>query len=356
MKSCKDHWGLEFSQEEIKRCREERGLLSLELELSRACNLRCIYCYASSGIPLPNELTLEEIFSVVDQAVQLGAKKIIILGGGEPLLFPGLFQVIDYITVKNVRVDLFTNATLIDKEKAEALYDRDVAVSMKLNSRIPEVQDYLCGRKGAQAEIEKGLQALLAAGYPNNNHTLGIETIICRQNYDEIPDIWRWARTNNIVPYIEIMTSQGRASQNGALEVSGQDIKRLFDKLANIDEDEFGHKWTPLPPLAASHCARHEYSCTVTAIGEIYPCPGVDVTSGNIREKSLKEILSQSPVIRDLRNIRQTIKGNCALCEHKQLCYGCRGHTYQVTGDYLAEDPLCWIRNQGPEARSRSTQ
>ena len=42
-------WGSNFSPEEIAATRARKGLLSMELELSRECNLRCVYCYASSG-------------------------------------------------------------------------------------------------------------------------------------------------------------------------------------------------------------------------------------------------------------------------------------------------------------------
>lgn len=343
MSCLQELWGLEFTREEIAACRKAGGLLSLELELSRTCNLRCIYCYASSGAALENELSLQEIFSVIDQAVQLGAQKIIVLGGGEPLLYPKLFNVIDYILSKSLDVDLFTNGTLIDKDVAVALYRRGIAISMKMNSREPEIQDLLAGKKGTFVAIEKGLDALMEAGYPDENHTLGIETIVCQQNYDELPDIWRWARKQSILPYVEIMTMQGRAMENRGLEVSTEKLRVLFEELARIDEAEFGRKWLPLPPLAASSCARHEYSCTITSIGDVHPCPGVSIACGNIRNQSLRRILHTSHVIQDLRNIRQNIKGRCADCSHNIYCYGCRGHAYQVTGDYLAEDPICWI-------------
>lgn len=345
MSCLKEHWGLEFSPEEIAASRARGGLLSLELELSRACNLRCIYCYASSGQPLENEISPEEIRRVIDQAVDLGARKIIVLGGGEPLLYPQLFEVIDYILSKEVKVDLFTNGTRLDRNTAVKLYERNVAVSMKMNSRNPAIQDELAGREGTFAAIEKGLEALLAAGYPDHDHTLGIETIVCGQNYDELPDLWRWARTRSIVPYIEIMTLQGRAVEHKGLEVSPERIRSLFEKLAEIDASEFGRIWYPLPPLAASRCARHEYSCTVTAVGDVNPCPGVSISIGNIREKALQQILQESKVINELRNIRQNIKGRCATCTHNEFCYGCRGHAYQVTGDHLAEDPICWLED-----------
>jgi radical SAM protein with 4Fe4S-binding SPASM domain len=87
---------------------------------------------------------------------------------------------------------------------------------------------------------------------------------------------------------------------------------------------------------------RHQVSCVVTASGHVMPCVGVTISLGNIREQSLAEILQQSPVIRDLKNYRQTIKGACASCDQAEVCYGCRGAAYQLTGDYLASDPTCW--------------
>ncbi|MDF1576871.1 MAG: radical SAM protein [Desulfobulbales bacterium] len=343
MKCFGEHWGLEFSQEEIAAALARDGLLSMELELSRACNLRCIYCYAESGVPMANELSLDEIFRAVDQAVELGARKIIILGGGEPTLYKDLFKVIDYIQAKKVEVDVFTNGMLIDRDKAEALYARKVSVVVKMNSRDPEIQDMLAGHPGAAAAINKGLKALMDAGYPDEDHTLGIETIICRQNYAELADLWIWARKQNIIPYIEMMTLQGRATEHPDLEVPINEVKTLFEKLAEIDREMFDSHWTPHPPLAASQCARHEYSCTVTANGDVQPCPGVSVPAGNIREQPLAEILKKSTPIQELRNIRKIIKGRCGECRFGDYCYGCRGHAYQVTGDYLAEDPLCWL-------------
>ncbi|PLX50964.1 MAG: radical SAM/SPASM domain-containing protein [Desulfobulbaceae bacterium] len=340
----KEYWGLEFSPEEIARCKADKGLLSLELELSRLCNLRCIYCYASSGQALADELSLSEISTVIDQAADLGAKKIIILGGGEPLLYPHLLTVIDYIRSRHLAVDLFTNATLINPAMAEALYQRQVAISMKMNSRRPEVQDALAAKPGTFQAIAAGLSALQAAGYPDDNHTLGIETIICGHNYEELPDLWRWARRRNIIPYFEVLTSQGRALAHDDLEVAPAALKRLFEELAAIDYREFGHSWTPRPPLAGSHCARHEYSCTITAIGDVQPCPGVSIATGNIRHAPLAEILHSSHVIKELRNIRQTIKGQCGQCRHGDFCYGCRGNAFQVTGDHLAADPTCWLK------------
>lgn len=108
--------GLDFTQDEIEMNRQRGGLLSLELEFSKQCNLRCIYCYASAGEKLESELTIAEVKSVIDQASELGAKKIILLGGGEPLMYERLSEVIEYIYEKEIEQTMFTNGMLLTKK------------------------------------------------------------------------------------------------------------------------------------------------------------------------------------------------------------------------------------------------
>jgi len=80
------------------------------------------------------------------------------------------------------------------------------------------------------------------------------------------------------------------------------------------------------------------------------PCVGVTIPVGNIREQKLHDIIRDSEVIQDLRDYRHTIKGPCHTCEKADHCYGCRGAAYQLTGNYLASDPLCWKNVDRQEA------
>lgn len=337
--------GLDFTAKEIADCLERNGLLSLELEFSKACNLRCIYCYANAGEPMPNEMTLHEIKNVIDQAAELGAKKIILLGGGEPLMYKELKSVVEYINDKGLRQSIFTNGMLVTRKLAGFLFENGVSVIVKHNSNIPEVQDSLAGVKGAYNKIKQGFKYLLDAGYPNGS-VLGIQTVICRQNIKEIPDMWIWARERGIVPYFEIITNQGRAKEHKELHVSNEEIKEVFGKLQHIDETRFGYMWSSHPTIASFTCKRHLYSCLVNSQSYIQPCTGIDIPVGNLRQEKLKDILKKSSVIQKLRNIYANIQGECKECEFAFDCYGCRGNAYQLTGNFLAPDPACWLNKK----------
>ena len=311
-------WGSNFTPEEIAETRARKGLLSMELELSRECNLRCVYCYASSGKALHNELTREEIDGALDQAIALGARRIIVIGGGEPLLYPGVMDIMRGLRERGIIVDLFTNGTLITPEVARELFAMGISAVVKLNSMREEVQDALAAVPGTYRLIQQGLKNLMDAGYPSADAPLGVETIICRQNIDELPEMWIWARERGIVPYFEMITFQGRAKRQLDLNVSSEELRRVFYELSRIDRERYGLVWEPHPPIAALACNRHEYSCTLNAQGYIQPCVGVDMFIGNIRHAPLAEILATAPVMETMRKLRGNLKGACESCEQAQ--------------------------------------
>ncbi len=335
--------GLEFDAQEISAAVRRHGLLSIELEMTHLCNLRCLYCYSRAGHQAQDEMSLAEIEDVVVQALSLGAKKVVILGGGEPLLYPQLRELVHLIRQLGAGVELFTNGTVLTADLAQFLYDEAVSVVIKRNSLSPQVQDELAGLPGTFARIETGLAHLLRAGYPGPNHGLGMQTIICRQNLPEIPDLWRWARSRGLQPYFECLTYQGRAVDHDGLLVSRQQLGVLFRRLSEIDRAEFGHDWQPHPPLAGAACRRHLYSILVKANGDLYPCVGVEINLGNTRKDRLADVLRENPVVHDLRHVYENLKGPCGTCRLTGECYGCRGNAFQLTGDHLASDPLCWL-------------
>lgn len=333
-------YGAEFSREEIEDAASRSSLLSMEIEFNRNCNFDCIYCYARNGVSAKQELTAEEIRDVINQAKKIGVKKVIILGG-EPMLYPRIMEMIEFIKGLDMQIELFTNGTNITETLAKKLSEKGVTVVLKLNTSDEKLQDILAGRKGAYRQIHTALDNLKKAGYPDTT-PLGISTVICRHNFNELVQMWEWLREQRISPYFEMITPQGNARENDGLSVESDKIRDLFFKLSEIDREKYGYNWLPQPPLVGGRCLRHQFSCAVNVYGDVIPCVGVTIPVGNIRENKLADIIKDSEVIENLRNYKKLIKGPCSKCEKNDECYGCRGAAYQLTGDYLASDPLCW--------------
>jgi radical SAM protein with 4Fe4S-binding SPASM domain len=79
--------------------------------------------------------------------------------------------------------------------------------------------------------------------------------------------------------------------------------------------------------------------------GAVWPCPFVEIECGNVNEYSFMDIWRDSEVLNQLRNRERSLKGQCGDCRYRRLCGGCRGRALAATGDYLAEDPCCFIHD-----------
>jgi len=320
---------------------QNKRLLTMEIEFSLRCNFNCPYCYVPKPEYFKDELTLDEIQDVILQAKALGAYKIIILGG-EPTIYPQIREIIRFIRDQGLEVEMFTNGTGVDEALAVFLHANRIRVVLKMNTFDPELQDKISGKKGAYEIIHTALKNLQKAGYPSEDAFLAVSTVICAPNIDELPRLWRWLRDRRIAPYFEMITPQANALDNQWLFVEPLRVYELFKELAEIDRRHYDGDWEPQPPLVGNRCLRHLFSCLVTSKGDVTPCVGINLPLGNIREQRLDQVLFRSQLIKDLKNYRETIKGPCRCCDKAEQCYGCRGAAYQMTGDYLASDPLCW--------------
>ena len=86
----------------------------------RRCNLACAYCneYDHSSAPVP----LPEMLKRIDKLAALGTS-IITLSGGEPLMHPGLEEIIRRIRSHGAIATLISNAYLMSHERIRSLND-----------------------------------------------------------------------------------------------------------------------------------------------------------------------------------------------------------------------------------------
>jgi radical SAM protein with 4Fe4S-binding SPASM domain len=74
--------------------------------------------------------------------------------------------------------------------------------------------------------------------------------------------------------------------------------------------------------------------------GDVTPCPYLPVFAGTLRKSSLKDLWTSSGLFADIRR-RTSLGGRCGECEMNGHCGGCRARAFGMTGDLMAEDPLC---------------
>jgi radical SAM protein with 4Fe4S-binding SPASM domain len=331
-------------------------------EMTTACNLQCIHCHASGGEPAADELTTKEAKRLFDQLAEVSEFRMVAFTGGEPLVRGDLFELLAYTQALGFTNTLATNATLIDDEVARDLRRYGVAIgAVSLDGFDAETHDYVRGQPGAFEAALRGIRALRRAGIP-----LHINITAMEYNMDQLEplmDLVDELGTAILIMYQLVPVGRGQGIGEAALDLGANE--RLIRFMAHaqsvtraIMEPVAGPQYWPfllkragiksglllrLAETVFHGCSAGRGFVYIKPNGEVWPCPFIEVSCGNVRETPFSTIWATAPIFEDLRKREERLKGRCGECQYRRLCGGCRGRTLAVTGDHLAEDPSCFI-------------
>lgn len=135
-------------------------LLSVKLKIIDKCNLRCKMC--NHWRQHVEALSFDFYKPIVNDLVDLGCQKIHFTGG-EPMLYPNLLSLMNYIRQcnDNIKISMTTNATLIDGNMAKALAQSGLKrANISIDSPEESLHDTIRGVSGAFNKACNGFQCL----------------------------------------------------------------------------------------------------------------------------------------------------------------------------------------------------
>lgn len=331
--------GFSIDSQEAMLARDQKKLLSISIEINTACNLNCRYCLSQCPKKLSREIEFNKLQRIIEQSADLGAKSVIITGGGEPMLHSKFKEIILSIHRKGLIPVVFSNSIMVNAELAEFLCSNNVSVVAKIDSLRPLVQDNLAGSSGAYVKIQAGLYNLFQAGFSNPINPLelrmGVFFTANSSNIDEIEDIWHFCRRNHIYPHIQYIFPD-RSENVDDLLLSPIQIKYYRRKLHSIDKKHYGYEWIPCSGL----CIQHYYNMHITVNGDLRPSVYTNfedyscfVQNGkypyNVFERRLSDLYQEEPFVY-ARNIG--CYGNEKLISNSNFpdWIGCRGYAYRA--------------------------
>jgi len=231
---------------------------SMRTETSLVCNLQCKYCNGISGTAPQGEISLGTIEDIIAQVKELGGESIVVIGGGEPTIYPGFRRLISYINRMDMIPVIITNTVTMSKDLASFLYNENSSVLIKLDSLREDRQDFLASKPETYKRIQKGLEHLIKVGFTNGSKDelrLGASFVTTTLTLDETPHIWRFCRDHNMYPNQEALVPRGRAlTELLHLTPTSAQLNEVKRKLLEIDEQEYGYTWLVHAPLTGNGC------------------------------------------------------------------------------------------------------
>ncbi len=315
------------------------------------CNLSCKHCYRDAGSKGDSELNTDEGKRLIGQIADAGFR-MMIFSGGEPLMRPDIFELIEFARDRGLRPVMGTNGTLITPSTAVKLKKVGLmAIGISLDSVDTGKHDDFRGKEGAWQAAVDGMKNCAKAGLRFQIHTTVLDW-----NYDEVEHITDFAvEIGAAAHHIFFMVPTGRAVniEEESLRAAQYEklLRRILTKQQKVDIEikptcapQFMRiaKQMGMEVRFQRGCLAGISYCIVNPLGYVQPCAYLDIKVGNVREEGFKDIWNDSEVFKTLQSGQY--KGSCGSCEYKEICGGCRARAYFYHGDYMAEEPWCLYR------------
>jgi radical SAM protein with 4Fe4S-binding SPASM domain len=335
--------------------------------LTYRCNLACEHCYLDAGgTPLVGtdnfadrrELGTEDCFAIVDEIAALAPECVTILTGGEPLLRRDILEIVQRAAERGLWVVIGTNGVRITENLARRLAEAGArGLSLSLDALDPDRHDGFRKVRGAWRNTVEGAEILNRARLPfivqttAGSHNLGELEAIADFAHDRLAaKVWnlyflvptgRGQFVSDITAeqYDEVLASLHRiqGKYRGRMLVNAKCAPHYIKTVLETGDPTATFRTYS---GGAGGCPAGTHYMGIRPNGDVTPCPYLPVFAGNLRTSPLSDLWTSSELFTGIRR-RTSLGGRCGACELNAHCGGCRARAFGVTGDLMAEDPLC---------------
>ena len=320
---------------------ERGGVYAALIELTYRCNFACEHCLVDGGRERDAregpDLTTAELVALFDALARVGVLRLT-LSGGEVTERRDLERLLREARRRGFLVDLKTNGSRLTAARVALLRELGITdVTVSVYSLDPGVHDAVTRRPGSLSRVLQGLERARAAGLDvrvalpvmrPNAHTVGLTTEGLRARGFPVS-----------VTHLVLPNDTRDASLRGL----------------NLDDDEAraflaehgpqaGRSPRPVRTLEHRVCYAGERSLAVSPTGDVKACAAMVSTFGNLRQRSLDDILCGEARRTFVTRRRGDIKG-CAGCVLAPHCFHCPAAMERFGGDPFARTAFWCRRN-----------
>ena len=333
---------------------------TVDLELTSRCNLRCRYCYymRNDGVSY-DDMPTDRWLALLKE---LGQAKVmeVCLSGGEALLRPDVFELIDAVVRNRMRFQLLTNGGPVTTQVARRLKatGRCNVVQVSLDGSRAEIHETLRGQ-GSFAPALNAIKILLGEGVPTT-----VRATIHVDNIEDLPVLADLLLDQIGLPSFStnaISSLGSRAKYGDNLFLSPAMRLRAMHVLADLDARYPGRiqasagplgEWKMFHRMEAARrkgdalpgrgcltgCGCIYNKLAVRADGAFIPCVTLpQMVLGYVGRDSIEHVWQNAPQLHALRertHIPLTEFERCRECDYNRLCTGnCPGTAVSAGGD-----------------------
>lgn len=326
----------------------------LFIELTDHCNLGCLHCGSNCNQLKKHYIDTKLIINTLNQIAEDFAPRdiMICLTGGEPLLHPDFYLIVEEINKLSFKCGITTNGTLIDEETAYKLkINKLESITISLDG-LEEEHEWLRNNKGCFKKTIAAIHRLNSIDIP-----VQVTTVIHKRNIHELDLMYELMCSLKICSWRVINIEPiGRALLNNELLLSHSEFTYLLDYIRN-------KRYSVNTPMdvcfGCSHYLSYEYEhevrdnyfiCgagiyvgSILYNGDIYSCLDIkrrkELVQGNIKKDRFSDVWKNR--FKEFRADRTNLCEKCQKCNEKDFCNADSMHTW----DFDNNKPMfCFLR------------
>ncbi|UCD93101.1 MAG: radical SAM protein [Methanobacteriota archaeon] len=342
-----------ISPEDANDCGPLDSPLALNIVLTKRCNFRCRYCYFDSCANTPEDLPGRKTLDLIEEGHDMGVV-VIMLTGGEPLLYDGICEVVAAITERNMVPVISTNGSFLGSEMIEGLINAGLeSIQVSLDAPCAEIHHFLTRTRNTFRTVLSGIQSLKSNGF-----YVRTNSVMTQNNYSHLEDLIDLLVDNNVDEIVITIQRPGSCESkiiDSSPELTEREIDYVRQKVEERMDEHDGHprfrlnvegEWQGQQDII--RCGNLHSSLVIHPSGNATICEMIEnapeLSYGNVFESSLKEIW-QGPSHQHLLDLTvdpSHIDKDCSLCENLDFCRtGCFNLSRLSEGDFFGKDPRC---------------
>lgn len=340
--------------------------------ITNKCNYKCRHCYSNSYYCNDkNELSFMEIEKIIDDLKEMKVP-VVLLSGGEPLMREDIFDIIQAIKDRGMRVSLSTNGSLINEKFALKLKNLGIGyVGVSIDGE-KQTNDKFRGVDGAFESSIRAIENCNKAGVK-----VGLRFTLQKHNYTEVPHILKLMEELNVnrICFYHLVPS-GRGKNIAQSMLSHEQTRETLDYLYDYCRESILKKEDKEILTVTNHAdgpyiyikmkkedpkraedilellMRNKGNRSGVAIanidweGNVYPDQfSRFLKLGNLKNQSLADIWGgENEMLQKLRNRKQYLNERCKKCRWINICNGnLRARAYNIYDNIWAGDPGCYL-------------
>ena len=298
------------------------------------CNHNCWYCaYRTDNVILgedmdeKDQIPKKKMIELAHEFVEMGIKAVTFSGGGEPLLYKPLPEIIEILAKGDIRIASLTNGSNLKGKVADAFAKHGTWIRVSIDAWDDE--SYVKSRGAKKNDFSKLIENIKAFTDRKSSCVLGVSLIVGDNNYNHIAEVCTLLKASG-ADHVKIsgaVVSNESTGNNSYHKSIKDEVAKQISESKKLESKNFKilnhyHDLEERFEKSYHTCPFLQFLTVVGADQEVYTCQDKAYTEsgkmGSIADRSFKEFWFSKENLRFLKTFNPSKKCELHCVSHSK--------------------------------------